>query len=93
MLEGRLLKEKKEYLVTRFTTKQGLVDMLVGGFVFGYLVVNFTPRIYAKIQGIVSVNGVLKNYISYLIFGFIMSVVGYYLSVLIISIYNMLFKR
>lgn len=88
--DGNLIKEKGEYLRTKFLTKQGIVDTLVGGFIFGYLIVNFTPQAYAKIKGFISISPMLDNYIAYLIFGLIMSIVGYYLSVVIIYLFNLI---
>ena len=92
---GDLLKEKKEYLIERFTTKQGIFNFLSITYIWWWLIMKYSQQTFDFIFN--SLNGIptefLRVYITYLGLGLFYSLIGFGISVVIISIYNVLFGR
>lgn len=86
MITGNLLKEKKEYIIERFTTKEGLVELFIGTFIWSFVVVKYTYIILTKIREIIAFKGFIGDYLTYLVFGVIMTLIGWAISWAVITL-------
>ena len=90
MEEGNLIREKKQFVIERFTTKQGWFDLLIGTFIWGFLIVKYTDNIYAWLfKALEPVKySFLRQYLSYLLFGIIATILGMAITILIIKTFQ-----
>lgn len=89
-----VFKEKLEYTLAKFNTKHGLIIWMVEAIIWGYIIVNYTETIYLYIGNFISIsNIVLKNYISYLLFGLVLTPIGLIITFTINEILLNLFKN
>ena len=96
MLEnGHLLKEKKEYLIERFTILEGLFDFFIVTSIWGFLITKYNQAVFDKIFTIFSdfSSGNFQLYLTYLGLGFFYSMLGLGISYIVITLYGILFKR
>lgn len=90
MIQGNnFLKEKKEYIFARFKTKLGLTDFFLGTFIWSYLVIEYKDVIFDYIKQTISFITIpfLHSYISYLVFGIFLTILGWTISY---TIYKMM---
>ena len=90
---GRLFKEKMEYLAANFRTREGLFEFLLGSLIWGFILVKYTPEIFAKILGFIPIQGFFQEYVGYLIFGLIMLPLEIIITYLLTKLYWSLFKK
>jgi len=65
-----VFREKLEYTKMKFNTKHGILIWLVEGLIWGYILVNYTPQIFAYLNNLISIsNESLRDYVSYLYLG------------------------
>ena len=90
MEEGNLIKEKGEYIRTRFFTKQGWIDLLLGTFIWGFLIVKYTDKIFAWLFKLLEPVKYLflRRYLSYLLFGIIATLLGMLITIAIIKAFE-----
>lgn len=88
-----LFKEKLEYEQTKLKTKLGWFSILLGSFIWGFVIVRYTDRIYSYILGVVPLSGWFQEYIAYLVFGLIMIPLGLLITFIITKVYKLFFKN
>ena len=90
MKNGDLLKKKKEYLKTRFQTREGLVDFFVGSAVWAILIVNYSTAVFNAIHEFLGFlpYEFLAKYAAYLVFGVVTAGVGLAISTVIIKAFT-----
>ena len=94
MRTGDLLRQKKEYLIEEFTTKQGLFVFFISTAIWGFFINKYNSVIFGYVTNNIfsSLSGGIKLYISYLSLGFFYSMLGLVISIIIISSYNLIFN-
>ena len=95
MKNGNFIKARWRFLKEKFKTKQGLADIFIGSFIWGIVVIKFNEAIFASIDAffrtLIPIT-IISDYLSYLIFGLILSVFGVGISYLTVWIYEQLRK-
>ena len=89
-MNGHFLREKKEYLIERFKTKSGLLDFFISSAIWAFLIINYTPQIISVIESqitFISI-GMLRTYITYLVFAVISTILGMIISTIIWKVFN-----
>ena len=77
MKDGEIFKEKLDYQRTRFTTRDGLIDLLVGTAVWGFVIVNYNKVIYDFFYGwFVQYGDMIASYFGYLGLGVSLTPIG-----------------
>lgn len=96
MKEGNLVKERWEYFKEHWITKQGIWDRVLGGFIWGLILVNFTKPVYfwiqTKIFGFITIQW-LNQGVSYILYGMLLSPVGLGITFFTIFVYKLLFNN
>ena len=91
MKEGDILKKKKEYIIERFTTRQGLVYFFIGTATWYWIMVNYLNTIHSKVFSYISTQiqiSYIAEYLTFIVLSIIFNVIGYVLAFVIINIYS-----
>ncbi len=88
MKKGNLWKEKKEYVIERFTTKFGLIDFFVGTAIWGFLIVKYENDVFNYFMDAFKNvgNELLQQYLTYLLLGITFTIIGLVISFSIVYI-------
>jgi len=90
MRQGNFLKEKKEYVIEKFQSREGLVDFFVGSAIWAFLIINYNKIVFDylfEFFKFIPVD-VLRLYASYLTFGIFTTILGFAISYTIIKLFN-----
>ncbi len=72
VLKG-VFRETKEAYIAQYKTKEGLFVVLLGNFLWGYLIINYNKVIFDYIVSVISfLPQFTINYIGYFLFGLLM---------------------
>jgi len=90
---GDAFKSQLKYTKERFFTIEGLLVMVLGGLVWGYLVVQYTVPLYQSIRGNFPAEPkIIMDMISYAIFGGITSLMSLLITFIIVQFFRQFFK-
>jgi len=68
-----VFRETKEAYIAQYKTTEGLFVVLIGNFIWGYLIINYNIVIFNYILNIISfLPQFVINYVGYLLFGLLM---------------------
>lgn len=84
--------EQVDFLKKKFRTRIGIFEHLVGSLIWGFVIVNYTPNIYDFVYGFAPLSGFLREYISYLLFGLFLTLIGFIITYTLTKLYLSLFK-
>jgi len=88
-----LYREKLEYLEAKYNSKEGIFVWLVGAIIWGFILVNFTDRIYNFFMEILAFLPVLlQKYLAYLFFGLSLVPLGIAITYTLCKVYWLIFK-
>ncbi|GAG80098.1 unnamed protein product [marine sediment metagenome] len=89
-----LFKEKMEYLGARFNSCEGIFEWLISSAIFGFIIVNYTDKIYGEILKFISfVPDPFVSYVAYLLFGLILLPLGIIITYTLTRIFRLFFKN
>ena len=94
MINGNLIKEKRELVFERFKTKEGLFDFFVGSFLWGFIIYQaYRPVkdwIFLKYDFIPV--ELLRQYASFLTTAFLTTILGLVITFVLVQVYNIIFN-
>ena len=93
MRNGRFILEKKEYLIEKFTTKEGLFEFFTVTALWYFLIVKFIEEwygiIYPKWFGLIPI-AIVAEYVTYLSLSIIFNLIGFILAVGLVKVYHII---
>lgn len=93
---SKLFSHQKAYLLHRFTSKEGIFEYLMGAFFWGFFIINYAHPLFAWLSVKVASIGVpdwAVQYVAYVAFGIVTSVLGLVSAFVLLTIYHALIKR
>lgn len=93
---SELFRHQKAYLLRRFTSKEGIFEYFIGAFFWGFFIINYAHPLYAWLSVKIAsfgVQGGAIQYVAYLVFGIVTSVLGLVSAFVVLSIYHAFIKK
>lgn len=85
MKQYNFLKEKKEYLISTFRSREGLADFFVGTAVFGFVIVSYVNAIFDYISSSIPMaEGIPKTYLTFLVFGLVLTGIDWVITLAVV---------
>ncbi len=102
MRNGNLVKEKIEYYLERFKTKEGLFDFFVGTAIWGFLIITFTEIVkqfllkffsfFPEVLPFLGLGVLIQYYLTFLIYGILLSIFSVTITILLIKTFKLIIK-
>ena len=88
-----LFQEKKEYYFKQFRYKSGWFDFILGGLIWGFIIVNFTNEIFGFIYNNLSFISItiLRQAAGFLVFGIVLAPLELLLTYSLMKLYDKIF--